>query len=292
MADDREREGMTRDPIRVLVVGIDENLYREIADDESFIVDRAERLDGDRQEISVDAVVLSLSGDAPLEVLAALRAKTPSAAVVVITEPDNAADGTVAMHAGADDHLVRGSIPDGMLPRAIRYATTVRKLRRDLSTQDEETGLPNLRGFAPIAEHHLRMADRAHAPVVFLFVRLDGLDGVASARGVEEAASFARDAAAVLLEAVRDSDVPARIGSDTFCVLLTGEAKGAEALVLSRLVEAIAVHDARLDRPRALSLSLGSALYDPDHPGTLEQILSTADRRLAAQAGLERSEGA
>jgi hypothetical protein len=33
-------------------------------------------------------------------------------------------------------------------------------------------------------------------------------------------------------------------------------------------------------------------LYDPDHPGTLEQILSTADRRLAAQAGLERSEGA
>jgi diguanylate cyclase (GGDEF)-like protein len=283
---------MTKDPIRVFVVGIDEDLYEEIADDESFVVERAERLDGDRGGIVADAVVVSLAGDAPLEILAALRAQTPSAAVVVITDPGNAADGTVAMHAGADDHLVRGSIPDGMLPRAVRYAVTVRKLRRDLATQDEETGLPNLRGFAPIAEHHLRMADRAHTPVVFLFVRLDGMDGVVSASGSEEAGSFARDAAALLLEAVRDSDVPARIGADTFCVLLTGEAKGAEALILSRLVEAIAVHDARLDQPRTLSLSVGSALYDPEHPGTLEQILSTADRRLTAQAGPERSEDA
>jgi hypothetical protein len=62
--------------------------------------------------------------------------------------------------------------------------------------------------------------------------------------------------------------------------------------VLSRLVEAIAVNDARLDQPRHLSLSVGSALYDPDQPSTLEQILSTADRRLAAQAGRGRSEGA
>jgi diguanylate cyclase (GGDEF)-like protein len=283
---------MTEDLVRVLVVGIDEDLEREIADDERFIVGRADRLDADTLTTSTDAVILSLSGDAPLEALAKLRARSPSAAVVVITEPADAADGTVAMHAGADDHLIVGSIPDGMLPRAVRYAVTLRKLKRDLATHDEETGLPNLRGFAPIAEHHLRMADREHAPVVFLFVRLEGLDGIVHASGPAEAASFARDAAALVLEAVRDSDVPARIGADTFCVLLTGEAKGAEALVLSRLVEAIAVHDARMDRPRPLSLSVGSALYDPDHPGTLEQILSNADRRLASQSGLERSEDA
>ena len=281
---------MVRDPIWVLVVGTGEDLSEELLAEEGFTVDRAERLDGDVRTADVDAVVLSLSGEAPLEALAALRDQAPAAAVVVITEPDNVADGTVALHAGADDHLVRGSIPVGMLPRAVRYAVTVRRLRRELSTQDDETGLLNLRGFAPIAEHHLRMADRAHTPVVFLFVRLDGLAGVAGTKGAEEAASLARDAAAVLLEAVRDSDVPARIALDTFCVLLTGEARGAEALVLSRLVEAIAVHDARLDEPRSLSLSVGSALYDPDQPGTLEQILSTADRRLTAQADLERSE--
>ena len=101
---------------------------------------------------------------------------------------------------------------------------------------------------------------------------------------------MARDAASVLLEAVRDADVPARIAPGTFCVLLTGEARGAETVVLSRLVEAIAVHDARSDHPRSLSLSVGSALYDPEHPSDLEQILSTADRRLAAQVAPTRSD--
>ncbi len=194
------------------------------------------------------------------------------------------------MHAGADDHLVHGSIPPGMLPRAVRYAVTVRRLRRELSTQDDETGLPNLRGFAPIAEHHLRMADRAHQPAVFLFVRIEGLRSAVAASGADEGAALAREAAALVLEAVRDADVPARISADTFCVLLTGEARGAEALVLSRLVEAIAVNDARLDRSRHLSLSVGSALYDPDRPITLEQIFSNADRRLAEQAAPARSE--
>jgi diguanylate cyclase (GGDEF)-like protein len=281
---------MTRDAIRALVVGIDDELHRELSHEEGFTVDRAERLDGN-VAAGVNAVVLSVSGE-PLEALATLRAHAPTAAVVIITDPNNAADGTVAMHAGADDHLVRGSIPPGMLPRAVRYAVSVRRIRRELATQDDETGLPNLRGFAPIAEHHLRMADRAHAPAVFLFVRIEGLRNIVSASGADEAASLARDAAALLLEAVRDSDVPARISADTFCVLLTGEAHGAEALVLSRLVEAIAVNDARLDQPRHLSLSVGSALYDPDQPSTLEQILSTADRRLAAQAGPGRSEDA
>ena len=86
----------------------------------------------------------------------------------------------------------------------------------------------------------------------------------------------------MLLDAVRDADVPARIAADTFCVLLTGDAAGAETLVLSRLVEAIAVHDAQRETPRQLSLAVGSALYDPEHPDTLESILQTAGRRLTA----------
>ena len=54
--------------------------------------------------------------------------------------------------------------------------------------------------------------------------------------------------------------------------------------MLSRLVEAIAVNDARAGPRPPLSLSVGSALYDPEQPVTLEQILETADRRLADQA--------
>ena len=167
----------------------------------------------------------------------------------------------------------------------------MRAHHRELATQDTVTGLPNLRGFAPIAEHHLRMADRAGVSVVFLFLRLDSFQDVARSHGTEQADELARDAGEVLLEAVRDSDLPARIASDTFCVLLTGGAEGAETMVLSRLVEAIALHDARRDRPRELSVSVGSAIYDPERPTTLEQILETAGRRMKTRSDARSSDG-
>jgi diguanylate cyclase (GGDEF)-like protein len=83
-----------------------------------------------------------------------------------------------------------------------------------------------------------------------------------------------------VLSAIRDADLPARIAPDTFCVLLSGEARGAEVTVLSRLVEAIAVHDASRATPSPLRLSVGSAIYDPEHPVTLEDLLRAAADRM------------
>lgn len=264
------------DAMTVMLVGLETAMADELADDERFDVRSADSVDQIDTGEPVDAVVVAMNGQGPLELLGSLRGKAPEAAIVVVTEAGREADGAVAMHAGAEDHLVVGSIPHGLLPRAVHYAVSIRRLRRELATTDEATGLPNLRGFVPIAEHHLRMADRSQTPVVFLFVRLEG----------EIIDEDARQAAEVLLEAVRDADLPARITDDTFTVLLTGDAVGAETLVLSRLVEAIAVHNAAQDPPRPLSLSVGSALYDPASPNTLSEILETAGRRLH-----DRSEG-
>lgn len=278
---------MSQPDLTILLIGLDTDLSDELAREEGFTLERVDDLAtvaGASKTPTADAVVIALDGQGPLEALGVLRAHAPEAAVLVVTQPGQDTDGTVALHAGAEDHLVVGSIPPGLLPRAVRYAVAQRRLHRELATQDEATGLPNLRGFAAIAEHHLRMADRAHTPVVFLFVRLDGFADLAAALGPERTDELARDAAEVLLEAVRDSDLPARIAPDTFCVLLTGEAAGAEALVLSRLVEAIALNDARREEPRELSLSVGSALYDPEKPATLEQLLNTAGHRLTNQS--------
>ncbi|MFN8233301.1 MAG: diguanylate cyclase [Actinomycetota bacterium] len=267
--------------MNVLVISLDEELRRELEQDEGCTVSAASSVqDAADAAGDVDAIVVDLRGLAPLEVVEDLRGAAPGAALVVITAPEDAADGAIAMHAGAEDHLVRGSIPAGLLPRAVRYAAGIRRLRAELGTQDEATGLPNLRGFQPIAEHHLRMADRTGTPVVFLFVRIGGADAGPGSGSL----AVARQAASIVLEAIRGSDVPARVARDTFCILLTGDAAGAETLVLSRLVEAIAVHNAQRDRPRALDLSVGSALYEPgstDGPSSLGQILEQADRRLA-----------
>jgi diguanylate cyclase (GGDEF)-like protein len=161
-----------------------------------------------------------------------------------------------------------------MVPRLLRSAIERHRLRRQLrmlEIVDDATGLPNVRGFAPIAEHHLRMADRTRRPVVFVFVRLNDPADVV-------------DAAEILRTAVRDADVPARVDDETFCVLLTGDAQGAEATVLSRLIEAIAVANSRPGRDQPLAVDVGTSLYDPEHPATLEEILDEASRRMAERS--------
>lgn len=272
------------EPLSVLLVGLPEAVERDLAREDELTVRRIDGVADLGAQVGEDAVVVALEPSGPLETLRALRAWAPEAAVVVVTDPANAADGSVAMHAGADDHLLHDATLTVLLPRAISYATALRRLRRELSTVDDTTGLLNLRGFAPIAEHHLRVADRVQAPVVFVFVRLDDHETLRREAGAEAAEDLARDAGAIMLEAVREADVPARLAPDTLCVLLTGDASGAETLVLSRLVEAIAVHDARGEQPRSLALSVGTARYEPGSGIGLAEILEGAARGLAARA--------
>jgi len=279
---------MITDPLDVLLVGLDEAAERDLAREGGFAVRRIGAIDELHGAVTSDAVVLDLDGAGPLDAIRALRDRAPGAAIVVVTSTEHEADGTVAMHAGAEDHLASGPLLAGLLPRAVRYAVAMRRLRRELATTDETTALPNLRGFVPVTEHHLRMADRGERPVVLLFVRLDDHAEVTRSLGSTAAEQLASDAAAVILQAVRDADVPARISADTFCVLLTGEADGAETLVLSRLVEAIAVHDARRDRPRAMAVSVGTARYEPGSGTPLSHILEAAERRLIADDAAER----
>jgi hypothetical protein len=66
---------------------------------------------------------------------------------------------------------------------------------------------------------------------------------------------------------------------------LTGSAQGSEAAVLSRLIEAIAVANARPDRSAPLSLDVGSALYDPEDPVTLAEMIAEATRRMSERPG-------
>lgn len=266
----------------VLLVGLIEADAATLAGDGGFAVRSVASLAaaGPCEE---DAVVLALDATGPLEAIRHARAAAPGAALVVVTGAANAADGAIALHAGAEDHLVRDEAFAALLPRAVRYAVAIRRVRRELSTVDEATELPNLRGFAPIAEHHLRMADRSQQAVVFIFVRLDDHAALLADRGHEAADDLSRDAAGVVLEAVRDSDVPGRIAPDTIVVLLTGEADGAETIVLSRLVEAMAVHDTARSEPRTLALSVGTARYEPGSGAGLAEVLSSAMRGLAAR---------
>ena len=265
-------------PVRVLAVA------HEPADPGPGVeVETATDLGSALERLSEGGIDLVLTAFASgSEIIDAIAGRAPDVPVVAVTLGDDEA--AAALDAGAVD-FVPGDADQETLRRAFRYATSLTRLRVEIhrrQTVDELTGLYNARGFEQLALHHLRIADRTREPVVLLFVRLDHLEEARRTFGSAEEARLLAETASALKRAVRGSDVLARIGEDAFCVLLTGNATGAEALVLSRLVEAVAAHNARAEHPHPLSLSVGTAAYDPTEPVSLDDLMIEADRRLRA----------
>jgi diguanylate cyclase (GGDEF)-like protein len=283
---DRSRLGFvavrtTGPPVNVLAVGF------EAGDVEGASVETVDDLLGALARLAdegVDVVLLALDlTDAEgADAVRSIRERAPEVPVIgVLTgdEDPSAGSGLAerAVDAGASDVIPSGS--GELLARAVRYATSLRRMEEELARHqvvDEVTGLYNARGLEQLGSHHLALAKRSKRPVTLVFVRLDALDE----DDAGERRRLVLQTAEILRDAVRSSDVLARVGPGSFCVLLTGDSSGAESTVLSRLVEAIAESNARSGRTSQLSVSVGAAEYDPEHPVSLDALIARADDRM------------
>jgi two-component system cell cycle response regulator len=251
----------------------------------TFVVEHADRLSSALERLDaggVDIVLLDLSlpDSTGLPTFAVLRSCAEDLPIVVLTGLDDEQTATAAVQAGAQDYLVKGTFDAEVIARSVRYAVERHRMQQDLrrlATVDDLTGLFNRRGFLPLAEHHVNLADRHGDPLVLLFIDLDGLKKVNDIHGHAEGSRMIQDTATVLMNTLRTSDVLARVGGDEFCVLLTGEDASNAERVLVRLVEAVASHNARAGRVYELSLSVGAASYDPREPCSIEELMERAD---------------
>ena len=273
-----------RDPeLSVLAVGVDPGPL------EGCTLERAEDLLGALANLAdggIDVVVTSL--DLPdatgTDVIVSLRERAPDVPVIVVG--DALAEPMDAFEAGASDVVPPDAAAD-LVARAVRYAATLRKVEaglRRFQAFDELTGLLNTRGFELLANHHFRLADRSKNPVLIVFLRVDG-----GGEGPGDAA--VADAATVISSAVRISDVAARVDSGAFCVLLPGAEPGSEPIVLERIIEAVASHNADTGHETGPSLSVGAVSYDPEHPVPLEELIAAADRRMRRPTDAPGSSG-
>src|SRR6478672_12318771 len=98
---------MITEPIDLLLIGLTDDEAASITDDDGFTVTRASSLDEASGAAEAGAVVLALQGDGPLDALRRARGLAPDAAIVVVSDEAHAADGTVALHGGAEEQLPR-----------------------------------------------------------------------------------------------------------------------------------------------------------------------------------------
>jgi diguanylate cyclase (GGDEF)-like protein len=151
-----------------------------------------------------------------------------------------------------------------------------------LAVTDILTGLYNRRGFMALTDQQMKTAMRTGKKMSLLFIDLDGMKRINDTWGHEEGDRALVSAAAILKQTFRESDILARMGGDEFAVLAVDAAENPE-IVLRRLAEQIAVHNAAPDRLYEIAMSIGTTVYDPRTPCSLDDLLSRADTLMYEQ---------
>lgn len=157
-----------------------------------------------------------------------------------------------------------------------------------LAITDQLTGLYNRRGLLTHAEQQLRMVERTKKGILLFFADLDDLKQVNDKLGHRAGDAALVEATQILKAVFRKTDIIARIGGDEFAVLAPDAAEEYAAMVEKRLQDQLALHNAGPDRQYELSISIGMAYCDPEHPRTLDEMLSRADSRMYEQKRLKR----
>lgn len=154
---------------------------------------------------------------------------------------------------------------------------------RVISITDELTGLYNRRGFIAFSEQHRKIAVRTRQAMLLFFADLDKLKEINDTFGHQEGDRALVEVAEILKSAFRESDVIGRIGGDEFAVLVTNATAAAGGLLAARVQEILDRRNQGQSRGYPLGLSKGVAPYDPDHPCSLDELMSRADERMYRQ---------
>jgi diguanylate cyclase (GGDEF)-like protein len=160
------------------------------------------------------------------------------------------------------------------------FAWETQEQLRGLSLRDELTGLLNRRGFFTLAEQQIKMAQRQNHTMFLLLGDMDDLKRINDTLGHAEGDKAIIEAAAVLKESFRGSDIVARIGGDEFAVLLEKAVERDVKMPLERLKKNFNLHNEKATRQYHLSMSIGMSLYNPNTDSAFGDLLKQADKAM------------
>jgi diguanylate cyclase (GGDEF)-like protein len=161
-----------------------------------------------------------------------------------------------------------------------------------LSLTDELTGLGNRRGFLEHARRQLKILRRQRRPALLFFADLDGLKQINDVLGHEMGDAAIKEAAEVLRQSFRDTDVIARFGGDEFVVLVAETDRAVSVRMMERIEANLRRANRAEGRAFNLAMSVGVSVYDPEEPLPLEELLARADSAMYQQKQLRRAEKA
>ena len=258
-------------------------------------------------KVPPEAVVLALP-DTPtqsedcLRLISALRASalTRDIALLVIQKTPDPARATSALDIGADDIMTAGFDAQELalrmqvlLRRKRHIAQMLQSVRTGLRevVHDPLTGLYNRRFAIPYMTRLMDQSSRTQSPFALVLADMDHFKRINDDYGHASGDAVLEETARRLCQAVRGTDMVARMGGEEFLIAMPDTDAATARGVANRLCRAVGaapfvIPGAR--HPVAITISLGLAMgnlplqLDRHSPEKVDEVLDRADKALYA----------
>lgn len=232
-----------------------------------------------------DAILLDLGlpDSQGLDTVRRIRDAAPGAPIAVLTVRDEEQLAIQALHEGAQDYLPKSQISGGLIWRALRYAMERQQIQLELlnlSLVDELTGLNNRRGFLALGEHYVKLANRSGTLFMVAFIDVDSMKEINDRFGHQEGNRALVEAANILKDSCRRSDILARMGGDEFAMLIADADTACGNVIVDRIHEKVKSQNAVPGRRYTLSLSVGLVAANVTQHAELDRLLDEADQAM------------
>jgi diguanylate cyclase (GGDEF)-like protein len=157
---------------------------------------------------------------------------------------------------------------------------------KTMAITDHLTGLANRRHFAELLEKHFSQACRYGFDLTCCMCDLDDYKQINDTLGHQIGDQVLVITADVIRSSLRSSDVAARYGGDEFVLLLPHTSVDRGLAAGERIRQQLATDSGRMPSlGRIVTLSVGVASLEADHPANPDALLSMADRALYVAKG-------
>lgn len=206
--------------------------------------------------------------------------------IVILTESGNENQAVEAIAKGAQDYLLKSELDVHFFSRIVRFALerhTLSQALKELSFNDELTGIYNRRGFLTLADQQLELAKRLNRGFFLILFDLDYLKHINDTYGHKQGDRAIVLAAECLKKTFRSSDILGRIGGDEFAALVLQSEKEDEKAIERNFRRSLKELNTQNSAPYEVDLTLGMAYYDPSSGnGSIEALFENADQLLYA----------
>lgn len=236
-----------------------------------------------------------------IDLMGMLRQRQLEIPVVVATGVGDEIIASQCIQAGAYEYLPKPRMTGKAVARVInntmekfRAHRKLKRMERQLArmaTQDKLTGLYNRRYFEDRLQKEINRANRYHRMLALAMFDLDHFKNINDRYGHPAGDHVLREVGRRLRQTIRQCDIACRYGGEEFIVIMPETDLEDSRVICERIRDQVQKLRLEFDGKRFnITISGGTALYDPSIAPGAEELIKAADRRLyhAKKSGRNR----